>query len=363
MKNPRDVLGRVGVVGAGGGFKGACIPGFLRPLIRRGVQIDYLASVSVSTLMFARLSEARKQSDLASILDHVNSRWDWIEEGGPKVVFPFSAGGLWDGIRHCHFLKNHDPLFRLVENFRPEKSVVSPIQFEFFARDVENKEYTTFSNRDQLFKDSPELMRRAVVASACLWPAFSPIDVGPKKYGDGGFITLDGAVRFGCDTIFVLFPYPETYQAPKPADNLVARILPILEMFSSEMAAALRDLDDTEIRYHEQASELGKKYNLLLSSYERLLQENKGLRQMMSRASEQEKGWFRGLLFKILASVVGNTDTKDVLLERAKCPKFICLNGEPPETLTTKEFKRGDITVMRERAETRMERELDRLLA
>lgn len=362
MKNPRDALGKVGIVGAGGGFKGACIPGFLGPLIKRGVPIDYLASVSVSTLMFARLSEAQKQSDLSSILDHINATWKWIEESGPRVVFPFSAGGLWDGIRHCHFLKDHKPLFKLVEDFRPEKSIISPIRFEFFAREIESKEYTTFSNRDHLFRGNPELMKRAVVASACLWPAFPPIDVGSKKYEDGGFITLDGAVRFGCDTVFVLFPYPKTYQAPRTTENLIARILPLLEMFSSEMAATLRDLDYAEVRYHEQSSGLGRKYNLLLSLYEKLLRENVELRQVVSKADEGERRWLREILFKIISSVTRGTDSGDVSLERMKCPTFICLNGDPPETLTTKEFRESDITVMRERAEAAMERKLDELL-
>lgn len=213
-------LGRVGIVGAGGGFRGISIVGFLESFINHGLhkQWKYGFGVSVSAIILSAFSRAKKTEDYPLILKKVIDQFSEIEKFGPDCVFDFSKIGI---VRHAfdESLMDNSHIFRLLEGMDPKECLGSPLRFEFAVQSKKFGRKRVFSNNMKIFADTPELFRTAVGASACLPPFFGPVQFAMGSEGDvfsdGFSIYMDGAIKT-CDTIFVLFPYPQRYSAPQP---------------------------------------------------------------------------------------------------------------------------------------------------
>lgn len=374
-KKIKETLGKVGIIGGGGGLRGAVIPGFLEPLIRRKIPIHYLSAVSVSSLMFAKLAEAQSPEDFPFLLKHIIKGWEEVEEKGPKSVFDFSRKNIRLWKSHAIF-KDNSPLWKLTEDIDCVKVVNSPIRFDVAVFDDETKEHKIFSNHDENLRQNPQLLRNIVIASASLRPLFRPTQVGDRFYYDGGYIDLGGALEFGCETIFVLFPYPRLYRKPFLSDNYINRYLPVINEFSALCSAILRDRDLRELekidRHNERVAWQNERFarglaneemkSKLIAAEEEIL----NLRQKII-SLEGATGWLDKLSLKL-------SSWKDQFLseqpkageaakpEKMKIVRKIVLNAEPPETLVLSDFRPGDFRLARDWANKQMERELKKLL-
>ncbi|MEK9179910.1 MAG: patatin-like phospholipase family protein [Patescibacteria group bacterium] len=352
MKDPAEFFGKIGIVASGGGFRGVAVLGFLIPLLhllaRYKLMVRYYGAVSVSAFMLARSSEAHKPEDYEPLLDYMTASWKAVEKKGPASVFDFSYKKL-------HFwnsgsILDNDPLVELAKHFDPVKSVNSPARLDLFVFDSDTKEHTAISNRDPSVIANPSLLKDAVVASASLVPIFSETKVGARFYYDGGFISLRGAVEAGCDTIFVLFPYPQRYRNPPTKNDFLNKHFPWLEKAASVSAATLRDRDAFEVKYWQD----------IFEREERITALNSELNERLS--DPQVKGLLKQFIGKL--PILGRFLEKPRGAEK-KIPCIIPLyENHSPETLLLKDFNaiNRDITVALERATRQMEEELEKML-
>lgn len=205
-----EQLGRVGVVGASGGFRGASIVGFLEGLTECGVVIEYAYGVSVSALVLAGFAEAHSPDEYPKAIKRIIHRFKEIEERGSEEVFNFNPLNLAGHLLGDSLMGNSS-LYELLFGLDIQSCLTSPMRFDFGVQSEQRGENIIFSNRSSIFELNPELFRRAVVASASLTPFFAPVEIGGDSCTDGISISLDGATKY-CDTVFVLFPYPRKHQ-------------------------------------------------------------------------------------------------------------------------------------------------------
>lgn len=349
-------LGRVGIVGSGGGFRGVAIVGFLEVLLKKltegNIPVVYLAGVSVSALNLCRLSEAKKQGDLLFLLDDLIAIWNYVEKNGPKSVFNIK----WRKVLNNSSLLPSEPLFRLLRDFDPSKSILSPITFDCFVFDDENQEHKTLSNRDPLFINNPGLFKKAVAASASLSPYFPTIQIDNRSYSDGGYIDLSRAMTLGCNTIFVLFPYPKVYIAPNLAIiAFIEKHFPWMLTLIRAVAALLRERDSDSLR----------------SVYERNWREVLKLRipdqavvlKTIEENPEEAFYFFGDLSERVKTEIADNFQKhgrKIGWFERQLSRswqeivlgliRIVPLYAEPSQTLSVNNFNQGDFGLVRQRA-------------
>ena len=200
-----EQLGRVGVVGASGGFRGASIVGFLEGLTERGAVIEYAYGVSVSALVLAGFAEAHSPEKYPRALSRIIQRFREVEERGSEEVFNFNPLNLAGHLLGDSLMGNSS-LYELLFGLDIESCLNSPMRFDFGVQSEQKGENIIFSNRSSIFELNSELFRRAVVASASLTPFFAPVEIGGDSCTDGISISLDGATKH-CDTVFVFFPW------------------------------------------------------------------------------------------------------------------------------------------------------------
>lgn len=209
--------GRIGVVAAAGGFRGISTVGFLEEMFSQGLNDDlnYYYGVSVSSLIGAALAEAKDASELPKALAGVRARFENIERKGPGQVFNFGVGTFFHSLSpKSEGLLPTENIKALFRGINPKKCVSSPLLFEFGAQSERLGGKKIFSNRDQRFRDNPELLTKALLGAVALQPLFPPVEIFGDKISDGLSIYMHGAVK-RCDTIFALFPYPRKYE-PTP---------------------------------------------------------------------------------------------------------------------------------------------------
>jgi predicted patatin/cPLA2 family phospholipase len=164
---------------------------------------------------------------------------------------------------------------------------------------------------------------RMIAASAAIKPLYDPIKIGRDYYSDGGSIAglVMKAINAGCDTIFVLFPYPKVYYPRGSQDDFVSRYIPWFKDFLASYSAELRARDHDEI--------------------ERVTPYNQRIRHEAEIAHLREtKDGILGIWKARLSR----------LLTRLKQVRIIPLYAEPPETFDLKSFKKGDFDIVRRRA-------------
>jgi hypothetical protein len=210
---PKPDFGKVGLVLAGGGYRGVNHIGFLEALAERGVHknLVYFYGVSVSAIQGFVLSQARKPGEFPKILKKIKKHFLGIEKEGPGAIFNFgivtffkALSGDGDGILQS------DCLLELFEEVDVQRSLDSYFTFEFGVQSRRTGRKRIISNKSPDFRHDMQALVRAVIGSASLPPIFGPVDVLDDKFSDGFSIYMGGAVK-RCDTIFVLFPYPAKY--------------------------------------------------------------------------------------------------------------------------------------------------------
>jgi len=328
----REKFGKLGIVSSGGGFRGRIVLGWLEPLLELlaecDIMIDYLAAVSVSAPMLARLSEAAVPGDYRRLFGHMSNMWNGIEKAGPSYVFSFSLKSLVNFLNGKPLLDDNATLRKLVEHFDACKSVASKTRFDVFAVNDVTKLHVAISNRDRRVIERPSLLADAVVGSMSLVPIFQRTTVDSEAHTDGGFVSLEGAVAAGCDTIFVFFPYPRHYRKPPQSDGFISRHLGTLEEAASASATFLRDRDRAEMKY----------WKMILGLRAEVAALKAELRDAVGDG--EKKNWLERIIgrFPVLRKILPEDGSADVAI-----PTIVELYADDlPETLQLKDFKRGD---------------------
>jgi len=121
VKDPRE--GKIGVVLAGGGLRGAAHPGFLAPFPEYKVPIHYVGGVSVGSLVGGAVSQVSAPDAFDEMREAVRGAkeiFDFIEKRGASAVFDLSYKNIhiWNSEA---FVADDDALFWLVKDLDPVK--------------------------------------------------------------------------------------------------------------------------------------------------------------------------------------------------------------------------------------------------
>lgn len=194
-------LGKVGFVGAGGGYKGAISVGILKALNEAGIQPSYAFAVSVNVLNFAEL--------LTNGIDSVIKTWKLLEKKGDSTLF--ASSDVPFRLRKPS-LFNNDGVKALINNLNAQTLINSPVPMEFpIINETKGCETEIISNHDERFRNNPELLKRYMLAAVSVPGFLFPIQIDNDWYSDGQYISLKSAIKAGCDTIFVILnDYNET---------------------------------------------------------------------------------------------------------------------------------------------------------
>lgn len=197
---------RVGLVLAGGGFKGAYQLGFLLALKEKGFSFDVVCGISVGALNGALVA----QDDISRL----NELWLEIERLGPHAIFSY-----WPFYKmpFKRSLCSSEPLRRLLNKYiDADKIKSSSTKFYYGAVCLEDARLRYFDNAYDRVVDG-------LLASAALPPFFEPVMIEGKHYVDGGVVCnvpIRKAIEEGCDQIFVALTSPEQ---PKEISTTLSR--------------------------------------------------------------------------------------------------------------------------------------------
>lgn len=368
MKDPQ-ILGKVGIVAVGGGFRGACLPGFFPPLIEHRVPIRYLAGVSIGSLVlsaFSGLSRPDAFDEMEAGLKRVVARFDYIDTVGPKAVFDFKQWKIWNSEA---LIPDDNALFWLLKDFDPVKSLNSPVRFDVSVFNEQTQTQEVISNHDPRFRGTrplftPEDWRKFIVASARIGPFLKSIKIGGDRYYDGGYASLSGALKYGCDTVFVLYPYPETYFRPQTSNSWIERMIaehfPVVIKLRDQCAAILRDRERAEIERIELRNELVEEITKKDARIKQLQSKLVSLEKELSMEGRPllEKLWGK---LRLIPKMLAETQ-EDIHRSEYRPCRVIKIWGEPPPTLAVTGFSPGDFREARLRFERASRRAFDNLL-
>ncbi|MBI1957005.1 MAG: patatin-like phospholipase family protein [Candidatus Niyogibacteria bacterium] len=190
-----------GFILGGGGALGANSVGFLWAAEDYGIlNPTYIQGSSVGGIIGAKLAEmggtgSRVLRDI--FLD--------VERRGPSALFP-----AYDPIWHwssTHLFRNRG-IRRLVDMIDAETLIRSPVHLDIVTIRDQTESHKYFTNRDPLFQDQPERIKDAILASASIPGFLPPIQIEDRFYSDGRHVSIQRAIDFGCDCIFIFFNGP-----------------------------------------------------------------------------------------------------------------------------------------------------------
>ncbi len=201
-------LGKIAIIGAGGGFTGAYSAGMLKAFDEKGIKPDYVQAVSVNAL---NLAEVVSAGSVAGML----KTWAYIESQGQNILFDrseikwrvikrnsfFSERGL----RELIWGKKSADGKCIVKGLDVQGLVSSNIVFEFPMHDeTHGFEYTMIRANEKQYRENPELLRPPIQAAASMAGFLPPVKCGEAWCSDGLYYDLERAIAAGCDTIFIL---------------------------------------------------------------------------------------------------------------------------------------------------------------
>ncbi len=185
-------MSKVALVLPGGGYRGAKQVGFAKELFVRK-QPSIIQGVSVGALNAAGLVEIGP--------DGIEARWREIERKGPSSIFNWIKA-LTRFFFSSYFFPDKG-LAELVNQIGIEKIINSPIELQVVVRNENTKEKVVFSSRDDRIINNPEILRKAIRASASLPGFFPAVEIEGEWYSDGYYFDLEELVDN--DTICVVF--------------------------------------------------------------------------------------------------------------------------------------------------------------
>lgn len=202
---------KVGLVLLGGGFAGCYQVGLPKVLWEKNWIPSKIQGVSVGALNAAKLVESNP--------DELKKIWIDIEEKGPNVLFP--SLGLVDIAKAAFAKRDHvyagQSLDNLLDrNLDPEKVLASPIELEVVVWNTKKRRAEIFANKGESIVDDqndkkktirhvakdPQILRKAIRASASLPGFFPPVEINGELYSDGYWMKLESFAD--SDVVFLL---------------------------------------------------------------------------------------------------------------------------------------------------------------
>lgn len=184
-------MSRLALVLPGGGYRGAKQVGPAKELFSRKTP-SIIQGVSVGALNAAGLVEVGP--------DGIEARWKLIEKSGPNQIFNWRTAAFHVLTNALFSTKGLDDL---VNKMDMSKIIGSPIELQVVTRNETTQEHVIFSNRDPRMEKDPEIMRKAIKASASLPGFFPAVEIEGAWYSDGYYFDLERLAD--CSTILIIF--------------------------------------------------------------------------------------------------------------------------------------------------------------
>lgn len=238
------------IVQNGGGFTGVNI-GIYKAFDRRGLKPVKVQGVSVGALNCAMYV----QEGSAALDRH----WREVGRGKPGDIFSWRSIP-WHILKSSQSLLSDFGLNKLMENIDCRKIIDSEIELEVFALNKTQRKMEIFSSRDERFRANPNLLHKAIKASASLTGYFPKVKIGTDYYADGYYFHLEHLKD--ADTIFVILnddpcPAPEPDEGPPWYKDLRIGFRQVLDDMDERMCRDfLRDNPEFQLFTHAEA-ELG----------------------------------------------------------------------------------------------------------
>lgn len=237
-------LGMTSLIMGSGGTRGRWGAGVLIPFGEYGIIPDHIAACSVGALNTAGFVESLDHGKPAKMWDKfIKGPADIFEKNPLKqgrvlsdIIYDFNrlsqekngrkhyklarifVKALWNRRKlwSTPSILSSKPLEELMRRLDYKKIIDSPVEFEVICTHHETGRRRVFSNRK--IKD-PEIMFRAIMASASIDGVFPPVEIEGEYYSDGASsdsLPIVNALDHRCKTIFVVCLHPE-------GDTLVAQ--------------------------------------------------------------------------------------------------------------------------------------------
>lgn len=215
-------FGKICFILCGGGAKEAVQIGQLTALIENNIIPNYIIGISVGALNGAKLLEnnnGTKKEFLQSIKE-LKSMWINRVSLLKKV---YSINKISKIIRlKTNFLFNLKPIKNLIDSINYKGILQSPIKFDVIVSRTDKTREEIFSNRDEI---TPEIFKKAILASASIPGIFPFVDINGNKYFDGGMtcpLPLYLPAKYDYDSVFVLSSEaPPTKQKEEKITNWI----------------------------------------------------------------------------------------------------------------------------------------------
>lgn len=220
-------LGKVGILGLGGAFSRVDQVGYLKAIEERGIVPFCMTAVSVATFNFAGYlqygsrgleliwsglsGDGGKQKEMRS-----------IEDRGPKYIFDiFNPKTLANIVLLKPHILTNVGVQDLSRRFDPLKLIDSPVKLNIVVFNHETRGTEMFSNRDELIRSNPDILKQAILASVSPRGVFPPVYI--QKNPKGPAVEYSDAITFGvrslfddgCDTVFVFRSRSSTHKVAK----------------------------------------------------------------------------------------------------------------------------------------------------
>ena len=211
---PMPLPDEVALVLQGGGALGAYQAGVFEALVERGIEVDWVAGISIGAINAALIAGNPPERRLARLTEF----WELVSGGLPNICLPdlhdireaahLAAAGavaMWGipGFFRPHFLPSwmapagsadalsyydtaplRETLDRLVDWQLLNEG---PIRFSVGAVDIETGNLVYFDNADPHWKG--RIDARHVMASGALPPGLPPVEIDGRHYWDGGLVS------------------------------------------------------------------------------------------------------------------------------------------------------------------------------
>lgn len=268
----------IGLALLGGGFAAAYQVGLATCLWARGKKPKKIQGVSAGALNAAKLVESGP--------DELRKTWLKIEEEGPEIIFHSHIVSAF--IRKLDYIYSGEGLEKLVrENIDMAMVLASDIELEVVTWNRSKRRSEIFSNKPLDGFDSegsgnkniirhtvtdPEIMRKAVVASASLRGFFPSVAINGDNYTDGYRMELE-TFADTCDIVFLL----NNDQATMSSDPEDGRVKRVIREFVGNFCDILDDLIDTRVElFQERHPDFDTKIDSPIDFLKRLFREVTG---------------------------------------------------------------------------------------
>ncbi len=194
-------LGKIGMIFDGGGNTCAYGTGFALAVENKGLRADYVLGVSGGALNGASYVERNGRTDKMIL------GWKDIETKGQSFLFDFGISSVIMRLRRTAILSNVG-LRYLCQNLDMQAIIKSDIQFDVVVFDEKANRQKIFSNCQKEVQENPEILRKAIRASASIPGIFKSVNINGRDYCDGASFLIKPAIRAGCETIFLFLNEP-----------------------------------------------------------------------------------------------------------------------------------------------------------